>query len=627
METVLNSQLELIRSDLSVSNYKYFLLPVYSLKYLGDQDKLPKEATISEIIRHEDDLFGKLKSAFKLVEQQYPDLTGVFDIFPDYAVNQRTLFNILLKVNSLRLSSSEWEQFIDLLILRLSESEGKKGAELYSPSSLNQLGIELLRPQSGSFYDGTAGIGGTLIQASKYSKEHSGSLLLYGQEINRETWALAKLNLLLQGDIDVKFEHGDTLLDPAFTERKGIKKFDFIMMNFPFSMAIEYINILEEDRFNRFTYGVPPKRSADMAFIMHGLASLNDKGKAVMVVTNGVLFRAGAEQSIRQKMIAADVIEAVIALPSNFFESTSIPTNLLILNKEKSPDRRGKILFINAENEFKEDTHKRRVMETEHIEKIVTAYQEGYEIENFSRFISASEIENGDLQCGTYLKDKIVYSPSFGDVMIIRDQREDYSLNKATIGELASLYRGMNVSSKSVIEGQGEYKIIKLSDVQDGEINFEGLASVSLLRSNTKTDMYIVQEGDVIVSNRGTSIKIAVVPKNEGNIILSHNFIGIRCGKKIDPYYLKAYLDSPIGMYHLRSKQVGTNILTINPKDLKDVTVPVLDINEQFKIAEGFKQAEIDYKEKLLQIEEEKKVKLLELYERMGIKDSFKLKE
>lgn len=618
---------DMLRSDLNIKDYKFWILPILSLKYLEKDNRFPKEASLSEIIKNESDTSNRLQKAFDHVEQNFQELKGIYKVFPSQKVDQNLLFNFLLKVNSLNLTTEEWARSISSLLYNLYRAEGKRNGALYSPESINKLGIELLEPKSGTFYDGSPGIGGTLVQAYDYVKAHGGTLHMYGQEINYESWALAKFNLLFHDCLDnTELKLGDTLLDPAFIEDNGVTKFDYVMMNFPFSMAIRDYNRLMQNHLSRFVYGKPPKRSADMAFIMHGLSSLKSDGKAVFVVTNGTLFRGASEQTIRQNMIAADVIEAVIALPDGLYENTGIPTNLLVLNKNKPAERKGKILFINAENEY-ETVGRHKYMKTPHIEKIVKAYKEGLEIKKFSTFVSTNEIEDADLLCKRYLEENEIELESFGTVVMKKEKMGAYQSNNLPLCLLASeIYRGMNISSKSVKEGKGEYKVIKLSDVQDGEINLNDLANVSLLR-NSKVSMYIVQEGDVIVSNRGASIKIAVIPKTEGNVILSHNFIGIRCGNRINPYFLKAYLESPLGQYLLNSKQIGTNILTINPKDLKDIKVPVLDMNEQVKIAEGFRNTVTKYREAIRQAEEEKKQSFLKLYEQMGIRSSFEIVE
>lgn len=215
----------------------------------------------------------------------------------------------------------------------------------------------------------------------------------------------------------------------------------------------------------------------------------------------------------------------------------------------------------------------------------------------------------------------------FGQVQLVREETPaEYKIYTPTLKDLSEdIYRGMNVSSKSIEEGDGNYRLIKLSDVQEGQLRLEQLTRVSLERKS-HIEKYLVETGDVIISNRGHSIKIAVVPEHEGDIILSHNFIGIRASNRLDPYYLKAFLESPLGMYYLTKNQVGTNILTINPKDLKDIPIKLLEINEQQELGQSFLRVEQEYIEKIKQAESERTDQILKLYGKMGIRNSFEMK-
>lgn len=624
---ILSVHLDILREEISIEETKNTVLPIYSLQFLKSNNRIPEEAMISTVMKNEDQLFENLKEAFYIVEKEVPQLKGIYKIFPDGKLSQKVLFNFLLQVNNLTLSNKEWTDLIEEFFNLIYENEGRKGGNTYSPQSVNKLGIELIKPISGSFYDGVIGIGGTAVESHRYAKNAGGEIKIFGQELDFNNWALAKFNLLFHGIEDANIQLGDTLFNPAFGEDDVIAKFDRIMMDFPFSMQVKDYETLVNDQYNRFIYGNPPRRSADMAFIMHGLSSLNQYGKAAFVVTNGTLFRQGVEETIRQNMIDVDVIEAVIALPENIYAETSIQTNLLILNKNKPTERQGKILLINAEEEYQQLNKRRKYLDFDSINKIVDIYENGIEIKSFSKFIESTKIKDADLLVKRYLKDREIVVETFGKVQVLEDKINDKENNIPLLKYTKSIYRGLNVSTKSVEEGHGDYKIIKLSDVQDGEINVEKLTPVTLKRKS-RVDNYLVQVGDVIISNRGSNIKIAVVPHIDEKIILSHNFLGIRLQKdKLDPWFLKEYLESPVGQYMISSKQIGTNILTINPKDLEDILVPVLDINDQLEIVEGFYGLKISIQEQLQQLEKEKMKVQLKLYENMGIRDYFKIIE
>ncbi|KXB00777.1 hypothetical protein AKJ43_03915, partial [candidate division MSBL1 archaeon SCGC-AAA261D19] len=230
-------------------------------------------------------------------------------------------------------------------------------------------------------------------------------LFLYGQDINRTIWAMAKTNLLLHGFADARIERGDTLHNPRFKENGGLKTFDYVMANFPFSMSDWGKEDLKDDPYHRFKYGLPPKSYGDFAFIEHMIVSLNEKGKMGVVIAHGPLFR-NTEKKIRRKIIEEgnDIIEAIIGLPENLFYNNSIPCALLIINKNKPKEKQGKVQFIYAAKQFlhksgikiyKELSNQNRLTE-EGIKKIVDTFRNFKDEERHSRVVSIDEIREND---------------------------------------------------------------------------------------------------------------------------------------------------------------------------------------------------------------------------------------
>ena len=162
---------------------------------------------------------------------------------------------------------------------------------------------------------------------------------MYGQEINKSAWAISKIRLFVAGEEENQIINDDVLNNPGFVIENELKKFDYVYMDAPFALTINNYDSLVNDQYNRFFYGLPPRSKGDYAFISQALASLSEKGKGVIVVTAGALFRGGAEGKIR-KNILSDTIEAVISLPSGLYSSTSIPVNLIVFNKNKVEERK-----------------------------------------------------------------------------------------------------------------------------------------------------------------------------------------------------------------------------------------------------------------------------------------------
>ncbi|WP_035098057.1 N-6 DNA methylase [Anoxybacteroides tepidamans] len=588
------------------------------LKYVDEQKEkfgLPHSCTISYILRSQGHVNEALIQAFQTIEEHIELLQGVFaplDVL--MRINGNTLLKFLWSLESVDVADLDWS----LVMERLQWV----GEEHETPSTINNLAIELLNLDNGSLYNGCLGIGSSFVAAADYARRQGIHLELFGQEMNREAWAFAKINLFLHGIHNAHIELGDSLLDPKFLAGNEIMKFDYVYMNVPFGMNINRHELLQYDPFNRFVYAPVSKSSSDSAFIQHALASLNENGRAVLIVTNGVLFRA-TEQIMRKNLLSADLIEAVIALPENLFGYTAIQTNVLIVNKNKPQERKQKVLFINAVNEYGE-VRRKRLLTEENIEKIRDVYLNGAEIEKFSKFVEIADIEDGNLLCSKYLEDHEVETYEFGVVKISSKHLENLS-NQKTLGEISKIYRGINVSPSQLEEGKGEFKLIKLSDVENGEVLVDEMTPANI-RIQKSLDAYVVKEGDILISSRGTNIKIAIVPPHKGTLILSQNFHGIRLHKEMDPYFVKAYLESPVGQYLLARIQTGTSIKNINTKDLQEIPIPVPSIEEQKAIGEKYRHTYDRYQQALQKVEEDKKQSLLELYKQIGIYESMEIK-
>lgn len=243
--------------------------------------------------------------------------------------------------------------------------------------------------------DFACGSGSLLLNVRKRIKDAGGSVgKIYGQENNITTYNLARMNMLLHGMKDTEFEifHGDTLLNQwdELNEMNPSKKleFDAIVANPPFSLRWEPNDALSEDfRFN--SYGLAPKSAADFAFLLHGFHFLSREGTMAIILPHGVLFRGGAEERIRTKLLKDNHIDTVIGLPSNLFYSTGIPVCILVLKKCKKQDD---VLFINASEHY-EKGKRQNTLDEKNIDSIVETYQFRKDIDRYSRKVSMEEIE------------------------------------------------------------------------------------------------------------------------------------------------------------------------------------------------------------------------------------------
>jgi type I restriction enzyme M protein len=395
------------------------------------------------------DIGDALNKATEAIEGRNPSLEGtlVSIDFNKYKLSDRKLSDLLSHYSTFRLRNEDLEHpdflgFASERVIRLSsDSAGRKGLESYTPSEVVKLLVSLLKPHAGmKVYDPTCGFGGMLIQARNYLAEHGenpADLQLFGQEINQSTWALCKLNLILNGVTNAVICNGDSLREPMLIEKRGIMQFDRVIANTPFSLQDWGIECAEHDKHGRYRYGIPPKNSGDLAFIQHMIASLNDEGVMGVVVSHGVLFRSGREGEIRKRILQDDLIEAIIGLPSGLFSGTGIPTALLIINKKKQIERRDRVLFIDAAHDYEKEGRTRNRLRTEDLLNIVSCFNLFANVPDYSRVVSAQEI--ADLDYNLNIRRYIDASPESVQIRRLLEQYGDY--DKQSLRELALEYQ------------------------------------------------------------------------------------------------------------------------------------------------------------------------------------------
>ena len=335
----------------------------------------------------------------------------------------------------------------EYLIGQFAAGSGKKAGEFYTPQQISTILSRIVildsqspetgdKPKLNKVLDFACGSGSLLINVRNRLIKAKGSVgKIYGQEKNITTYNLARMNMLLHGMKDSEFEifHGDTLLNQweMLKEMNPAKKmeFDAIVANPPFSLRWDPTDALAED-FRFKSYGMAPKSAADFAFLLHGLHFLSQEGTMAIILPHGVLFRGGAEEKIRTKLLKDSNIDTIIGLPSNLFYSTGIPVCILVLKRCRRADD---VLFINAVEYF-EKGKRQNVLLDEHIDRIVETYQFRKETERYSRKVSMEEIErNGyNLNISRYVNTAVEEEPvDLGEVnkklMEINNKIKEYS--------------------------------------------------------------------------------------------------------------------------------------------------------------------------------------------------------
>lgn len=352
-----------------------------------------------------------LNKALGALEEVNPALDGVLNHIEflrkvgQSRISDTRLKELVKHFSKYRLLDKDFE-FPDLLgaayeylIKEFADSAGKKGGEFYTPRDVVRMLVRILDPQPGMrVYDPACGSGGMLIQSKNYVVENGGdasSVRLYGQDDNGTTWAMCKMNMILHGMADADIQNDDTIGQPRHTEGGELMRFDRVITNPPFSINYSRDNMRFPERFHFFT--TEKGKKADMMFVQHMLSVLRPGGAVATVMPHGVLFRASTEKDIRRWLVEQDCVEAVIGLATNLFYGTGIPACILVLRRpgEKPAERRGKVLFINADREFDEG-RAQNYLRPEHVEKIVSTYRNFAQVEAFARIVTDAELADAN---------------------------------------------------------------------------------------------------------------------------------------------------------------------------------------------------------------------------------------
>ncbi|ELN3182899.1 type I restriction-modification system subunit M [Vibrio cholerae] len=422
-----------LRGGMDASQYKDYVLTMLFMKYVSDKAKhdpnamieVPAGASFDDMVS----LKGKTeigeglnKIIAKLAEEN--DLKSVIDIADfndeDKLGKSKEMVDRLTKLvgifEGLDLSGNRADgddllgDAYEYLMRHFATESGKSKGQFYTPSEVSKilskvLGINEHTSQDCTVYDPTCGSGSLLLKASD---EAPRGLSIFGQEMDNATSALARMNMILHDNVTAKIAKGNTLAAPEWKDTNGeLKTFDFAVANPPFSNKNWTSGInAEHDEFKRFTWGVPPEKNGDYAFLLHIIKSLKSTGKGAVILPHGVLFRGNAEARIRENLLKQGYIKGIIGLPANLFYGTGIPACIIVIDKESAASRmlkdpldlgktEGGIFMVDASKGFAKDGNKNR-LRAQDIHKIVDVFTKQLELKGYSRLVSLKEIAGND---------------------------------------------------------------------------------------------------------------------------------------------------------------------------------------------------------------------------------------
>ncbi|WP_405305899.1 type I restriction-modification system subunit M [Methanobrevibacter sp.] len=416
-----------LRGSMDAAEYKHVVLGLIFLKYLSDKFEerynelkaegygdeedvdeytaegiffVPPEARWEVIASkaHSAENGQTIDEAMMAIENKNESLKGILPkTFSKPELDKKKLGEVIDIFTNIKMADHGDKQDIlgrtyEYCLSMFAETEGKKAGEFYTPACVVKTLVSTLKPYDGRVYDPCCGSGGMFVQSKQFVDNHQGNidnLSVFGQESNPTTWKMAKMNLAIRGiEADLGEHQADTFLNDL---HEGIRA-DYVLANPPFNLKKWGQEQLTDDK--RWKYGTPPKNNANFAWMQHMIYHLSERGKIGLVLANGSLSSTtGGEGKIRQAIVEDDLVECIVALPTQLFYTTQIPVCLWFLNKNKK--QKGKTLFIDAREMGTMVSRKLRELKDDDIELIADTFAKFEEgtLEDEKGFCKVSDLE------------------------------------------------------------------------------------------------------------------------------------------------------------------------------------------------------------------------------------------
>ncbi|EOF7808966.1 MULTISPECIES: type I restriction-modification system subunit M [Klebsiella] len=460
---------DLFRGKVDPSSYKDYIFSMLLLKYISDVkadyeydlinkeyselleivSRVPEDASFYKIYHdaknHGDYIGERIDDSLRLIDQAIDSVCQsrggyLFESIKFATVNfgakserDRMLNELLdifaspeMKFDYTQDGNKKIEVACRYLFEKIASDSAMRGAEFYTPEGISLLFAELLQPRDGdSICDPTCGSGSLLITLGEKIKKsfRSNNYTLFGQEVNRSIWALAKMNMIMHNEINSRIEWGDVISNPQLLDTDNrLMQFDVVASNPPLNIIGWNHDDLVRNDYGRFNLGFPPHSKGDYAFILHMVSTLKSAtGRMAILVSHGVLFRGGQEESIRKNLISEGLLDAVIGLPDRLLPGTAIPTAILIFRRDRN---NSDVVFIDA-SDLAKPIKGRNLITNEIIEKVSKCYFERSSVDDFSHVASYDEIQLNDFNLNISRYVKKHEEQVFVDLEILRKQREE----------------------------------------------------------------------------------------------------------------------------------------------------------------------------------------------------------
>lgn len=540
----------------------------------GDEEPMTL-SDISNSNHNNEDLKNKIKRLAERIEKENELLNGALtkyllkdiDNVPD-----SLLLDIINIVDNYIKSENDIREVSDE-VTGLHKKNSRM--DVYASKSIEKL-LALIndyKPNS-TIIDPCAGRGIFLVNAKDYINSVYGNDLetkYCAFDINQLNINEIRYNLFINDIYNYDLEHADILISNKIKDYYN--SCDNVVVDPPLSIRWDN-KIYDMDIIERYEYGIPTAANADWAFIQVITKLLNNNGKATVVVNKGTLVRR-TDMEIRERIIKADLVEAVISLPTSLYYGTGIAVEILVLNKNKDKENKGNILFVNASEEFEKENNNQNYLSNSQIDKIIDVYRNKKELDKYSKIVPINYIEEND-----YSLNSIEYL----DYMDIKKRFK----KSIMLGSVSEIKRGIAITREDLKElsDSNGYCYLNLKDIQNGEVCYESAEKIEL-KTSQWIEKYAVRENDIIVNAKGSSIKYAIVKKGFERAIISSNLIIIRMNQdKYNAQLVYKLLTSDYGKRVIDSIVTGTAMKVISTSKLLEVLLPEISLEEGNKIAE-----------------------------------------